>query len=80
MIWSRATACFLFLCTGTSTEAQTVSPVPAPLSMAARIDAYVAPLVEKHEFSGTILIQEKGQAIAERSVVRAPYPTFIPRR
>ncbi len=45
-----------------------ISPEPAPIStMGVQLDAYLAPLLNDHEFSGTILIRRRGETIAERS-------------
>ena len=68
----------IVLCRPAIAQGRGSSPAPDDSSIVARLDAYLAPLVSAHEFSGTILIRRHGETVADRSYGMASREFAVP--
>ena len=68
----------IVMCRPAIAQGRGSSPAPDDSSIVARLDAYLAPLVSAHEFSGTILIRRHGETVADRSYGMASREFAVP--
>jgi len=68
----------LAACVGAAALAQSPAPDPTPAGVASAIDAYVAPYIRFHAFSGVVLVARGEEVLAARSYGMANYEFGVP--